>query len=511
MDERNDNNLVTRREFLKTTAMVTAGVAAGGIVQTLSPKSSSAHEPSGTVTVVTSQDANSYDPHSWISEDGRIIGNHIFEALVNRDYEPRLATSWENPDKLTWIFHLKREVGFHNGEPFDAGIVKYSIERYMDPNTKAVYRGLLEPVESLEALDRYTFRIRTKVPYAILIYALREVYMMSPKAVKEAGKDVVRRPVGTGPFRFVEWVPMERTVIEANPDYAGPKAKLKTVIWRPVTEPSTRIVELRAGTADIITKVPPELAGDIIRKGMRVIRMPSLWSMIIMLDLSKPPFDNKKVRLAFSYAADREALIKYVLRGAANVTVDPLKGVAGPNPDIKPYPHDPKKAKQLLAEAGYPNGLDIEVLTPSGRYLKDKALMEALSFQVKEAGFTMKVEAVEWGMFLKTFKSSRAFFVGVEAVFPHQFFSRAFDSRVKSFSWMGYHNDKFNRLLDEAQETFDMEKRNAIYRRLTQIVWEDATFVWLYDPQSIYGIQDRVKDFKPRLDGYIFLKDTYVV
>ncbi len=506
-----ETNMVSRRDFLKTSAVVTAGVAAGSMVGASWPRSTMAQSPFGTINVVTSADADSYDPHSWISDDGRMIGSHIFESLVTRDYDPMLATSWENPDKLTWIFHLKRGVEFTNGEPFNASVVKFNLERYMDPKTKALYRGLLKPVESIEPLDKYTVKIKTKTPYAVLIYVLREIYMMSPKAVKELGKDVVGRPLGTGPFLFREWVPMERTVIEANPAYYGPKPRVKTIIWRPVTEPSTRIVELKTARADIINKVPPELTGEISGKGMKVIRRQSLWRMGIMINCAKPPFDNVKVRQAFNYAANKEDLVKYVLRGAGYVMSDPLgPDVDGHNPDIKPYPHDPAMSRKLLAEAGYPNGVDIEILTPAGRYLKDKALNEAVSYQVKEGGFNMKVVAMEWGMFLKNYRKLHGFFIGEESPYAQRYFSKNMDSRVKSYAWMGYHNDEFNKLLDEAGETFDTQKRNAIYRKMSKTVFDDGLYLYMYYAQGIYGVRDRIKNFTPRADAFIILKDAYV-
>jgi len=488
------DQMVSRRDFLKFSAGITAGVATGSVTGVFSPGPAAAQSPTGTINVVTSADADSYDPHSWISDDGRMIGAHVFESLISRDYKPMLAPSWENPDKLTWVFHLKRGVKFTNGEPFNASVVKFNLERYLDPKTKALYRGLLQPVESIEAMDKYTVRIKTKTPYAVLVYVLREVYMMSPKAVQELGKDVVRKPIGTGPFVFKEWVPMERSVIEANPDYHGPKAKVKTIIWRPVREPSTRIVELRTGRTDLINKVPPELIGEISGEGMKAIRRRSLWRMGIMINCAKPPFDKVKVRQAFNYAANKEDLIKYVLQGAGYVMSDPLgPDVDGHNPNIKPYPHDPAMSRKLLAEAGYPDGVDIEILTPAGRYLKDKELVEAVSYQVKEGGFNMKVVAMEWGMFLKNYRKLHGFFIGEESPYAQRYFSKNMDSRVKSYAWMGYHRDEFNRLLDEAGETFEIEKRNAIYQKMSKIVFDDGLYLYMYYAQDIYGVRDRLK------------------
>ena len=509
ISERNRN--VTRRDFLKLTAAVTGGIATGSFMEMSSPKSLLAQAPSGTINVVTSADADSYDPHSWISDDGRMIGYHIFESLVSRDYKPMLATSWENPDKFTWIFHLKKGVEFTNGEPFDASVLKFNLERYMDPKTKALFRGLMEPVETIEPMDKFTVKIKTKTPYSVLLYVLRDIHMMSPKAVNELGKDVVKKPIGTGPFVFKEWIPMERTVIEANPAYYGPKPKVKTIIWRPVREPSTRLVELRTGGADIINKVPPELTGEISGEGMKVLRRQSIWRMGIMINCAKPPFDNVKARQAFNYAADKENLVKYVLQGAGYVMSDPVgPDIEGHNPNIKPYPYDPAKAKKLLAEAGYPQGADIEVITPAGRYLKDKELVEAVSHQVKEAGFNMKVVAMEWVMFLKNYRNFHGFFIGEESPYAQRYFSKNMDSRVKSYAWMGYHNDEFNKLLDEAGETFDVQKRNAIYQKLSKIVFDDGLYLYMYYAQDIYGVRDRLKNFTPRADGFIILTEASV-
>jgi peptide/nickel transport system substrate-binding protein len=390
-------------------------------------------------------------------------------------------------------------------------VVKFNIERVKNPKTNATNRMVMEPVESIDVVDAYTVKIKTKAPYVILIPALRDINMMSPKAVSEFGKDIVRKPVGTGPFLLKGWTPMEKAVLEVNPSYYGTKPKLKTLVWKQIAEPATRIVELTSGNADIINKVPPELAGSISGPGVKVIRQQSLWRMGVMLNCGKPPFNNVKVRQAINYAANKEDLVTYVLKGAGFVMGDPVgPGMEGHNPNIKPYPHDPAKARKLLAEAGYPQGVDIEILTPVGRYLKDKELVEALSFQVKEAGFNMKMIPMEWGMFLKNYRKHDGFFIAEDTLYTHRYFAKNMDSRVKSYAWFGYHNDKLNKLLDEAGETFDVPKRSAIYQKLSQIVFDDALFLYMYYAQDIYGVRDRVKNFTPRVDSWILLKNASV-
>ena len=141
---------LSRRDFLKWTGATTAGVAAGGLLADPFMKAGMAQAPTGTLNIVTSADADTFDPHAWISSDAYWMGYQMFEGLVTLDYEPMLATSWENPDKQTWLFHLKKNVEFSNGEPFDASVVKFNLERILDPQTKSVYRGLLNPISAVE-------------------------------------------------------------------------------------------------------------------------------------------------------------------------------------------------------------------------------------------------------------------------------------------------------------------------------------------------------------------------
>jgi peptide/nickel transport system substrate-binding protein len=166
-------------------------------------------------------------------------------------------------------------------------------------------------------------------------------------------------------------------------------------------------------------------------------------------------------------------------------------------------------SKKLLAEAGYPNGVDIEILSPAGRYLKDKELVEAVSYQVKEGGFRMKAVPMEWGMFLKNYRKLNGFFIGEESPYAQRYFSKNMDSRVKSYAWMGYTNHEFNRLLDEAGETFDVAKRNAIYRKLSKMVYDDGLYLYMYYGQDIYGVNNRIKGFNPRVDGFIMLDKAH--
>ena len=182
----------------------------------------------------------------------------------------------------------------------------------------------------------------------------------------------------------------------------------------------------------------------------------------------------------------------------------------GHDPNLNPYPYDPAKAKQLLAEAGFPKGVKAEILCPVGRYLKDKETMEALAYQVKESGFDLKVTPLEWGLFLKNFRSKNGFFIGDQTPNVYRMLSRNFDSRVKAYSWFGYHDDGVLKMLDDAGKTFGIKERAEIYRKIAKKVYDDAVYLFLFYGKEIYGVNDRLKDVTILPVGEIQLHNAWV-
>src|SRR5262249_1972371 len=183
----------------------------------------------------------------------------------------------ENTNDTTWVFHLRQGVKFHNGEPFDATTVKWSFERFVAPDTKNIYASMLGPVGAVEVVDDNTVRVVTKEPFPALLENLAYgVYMGPPDTMKQQGADFFKKPVGTGPYQFVSWAPGEKLVVEAAGSHFGGEPKIKTIVWQPVTEGSTRVAQLRTGEADLITSVSPTLVSELgCQPGIRVTETPT--------------------------------------------------------------------------------------------------------------------------------------------------------------------------------------------------------------------------------------------
>ncbi len=381
---------------------------------------------------------------------------------------PALATSWETPSDATWRFKLRQGVKFHDGSPFNAEVAKYSLDRFVDPATKNPEAAVLKPITSVKAVDESTLELTTDGPFAATLTAIQNAFMMSPTAVQAAGDQIARKPVGTGQYRFVDWVPGERLVMEANPDYWGTKAKIQRLTWKPVTEASTRIVALRTGQADLIANIPPQLADQVSGPDMKLERVPGIL-ITIMFNFAMKPFDDPKVRQALNHAVNVDEIIQFVLGGAATRLASATKpGMLGHDPDLKPYPYDPAKAKQLLAEAGFPNGFEATLDAPNGRYLNDKAVAEAIVGQLNKVGLNITLNLPDYNALVQKIVGHTSQFYLIGSVEPATeiAFPRAFKSGGAFFQ--GYTND-------EVKDT--------------------------------YGLRSRLQGFEARPDPYIIVRD----
>ena len=473
--------------------------------------------PSGTVTVLQGFDVNTTDPHQLNARFGRTLLTHAFEGLVGMDADggivPLLAESWENPDDLTWIFHLRQDVQFHNGERFDASAAVYSLERFVDPDINNTYAKELAQMDSVEVVDDYTIKLMTKEPFSPLLEMLTLVFMVPPEATESLAEDFGLQGIGTGPFKIVEWVPGEHLTMEANEAYWGDVPRIKTAVFRPVDEPSTRLVELRTGAADIIYPVSvmdvPALEGS----EAAAVARESSWRLYAFLNCGKPPFDNKQVRQAVNYAVDKEQIVESLLLGAGYLLNGPLiPGMEGYSEALDPYPYDPDRARELLAEGGYPNGFEFTLLTLSGRYVKDKEIAEAISGYLGEVGIDAQVEVVEYGLFIEQVVSreSDAFSVGTTTLSTSGVYGSQLYSAEPGFAWQNYVNEEFDRLYEQAVTTMNASEREQIYQEATELIRDDAPFIFLHSQQDVYGVSNRVEGFEPTVDAHIWLGDVSV-
>jgi peptide/nickel transport system substrate-binding protein len=450
------------------------------------------------------------DPTMNLSSIRAQVGVSLFDSLVGRDAEkrivPELAESWRLLDDNTWQFRLRKGVTFHNGEPFNAEAVRFTLQRVLDPNQKSPNRANIAEVARVEVVDDVTVKLVTRQPYAPLLNRLIDFPIVPPKYTAEQGNQgMALRPVGTGPFRFVELVKDDRMIVEAFDRHWRGAPRIRRIVFKPVPEPFTRTAALRNGELDVITNVPPTLARELDRvPGIKVLRVPSTWMIYLGLNTFKKPLSDLRVRQALNHATDVDAIIKTVLEGNGRRTEGPLTpNMFGHDPGVKGYPYDPAKARRLLSEAGYPDGLEITLDSPEGRYQGDKEVAEALAGQWQKAGFKPKVQVAEWGAYFKKYLAKQftdAYLLGLGG--PMQDGDELYNLVSSKGRGLYYKNERVDQLFDAGRSTMDPAKRRRIYSDLAKAMIEDATWVFLLQQVDIYALRDRV-EWTPRPDQWM--------
>jgi peptide/nickel transport system substrate-binding protein len=482
------------------------------------PAAPAAATPTGTLTIAQGADITSLDPQQTQGSAPRAMIAAMFDQLVTLDHDfkiaPWVATSWKAVDDKTWEFKLRNDVEFHNGEKLTAASVKWSIERFIAPETKNIYANTLTPIQSIESPDDYTVKITTKDPYPGLIEAMATyLYLSPPDTMKKMGDEYFKKPVGSGPYKFVEWVAGDRLVQEAGQPHFSGEPRVKQVVWKTITEGAARVTALRTGAVDMITPVSPQEVSQVQGAGAQAVQAKAQGLMTLVLNPSTPPLNDKRVRQALNYAVDKEQIIKVLLGGVGEPISGPLTFAhEGFDANLKtPYPYDPDKAKQLLTEAGFPNGFSIRFDTPSGRYLQDKQIAEAIAGQWRKIGIDAQVNPMEWGNFVKEAqqKTWQLFLITQGSGGTQVLLSTCFSSKVKGLPWLGYANPEVDEKIDKAGKTMDEKARIGLYREVVNTIRDDAPWVFLHQLYDIYGVGPRVQNWKPG-GGIVLLRGTSV-
>jgi peptide/nickel transport system substrate-binding protein len=455
------------------------------------------------------------DPTMNLSSFRAMVGVSIFDSLVGRDAEnhivPQLAESWRLVDEVTWQLKLRRGVVFHDGEPFNAEAVRFTFQRVLDPEQKSPNRANMAEIVRVEVVDDYTVNLVTRQPYAPLVNRLLDFAIVPPKYVAEKGNQgMALRPVGTGPYRFVELIKDDRMVVEAFDRHWRGAPKIKRIVYKPIPEPFTRAAALRNNEVDLVTTMPPSLARELERTpGIRVQRVASSWIIYLGLNALKKPLSDVKVRQALNYATDVDAIIKNVLEGNGRKLEGPLTPqMFGYDAAAKGYTPDPARARKLLAEAGYPDGLEITLDAPAGRYQGDKEIAEALCGQWQRAGFKPKVQVAEWGAYFKRYLAKQfpdAYLLGLGG--PMQDADELYNLVSSKGRGLYYKSERVDALFDLGRSTMDQAKRRQIYRDLQRAMVDDATWVFLLQQVDIYATRERLT-WTPRPDQWMPLQDA---
>ncbi|MCL5264680.1 MAG: ABC transporter substrate-binding protein, partial [Chloroflexi bacterium] len=384
--------------------------------------------PSGKVVIATTVDANTLDFMRMNTVNPEwVLASHIFDSLVWRDenmkIQPDLAESWKLINDTTWEFKLRKGVKFQDGEPFNAAAVKFTFDRAMDPATKSTDQVVkFVGLDRVEIVDDYTVRLITKAPAPTMLTRLSIFWILPPKYYSENSPEVVAsKPVGSGPWKFVEWVKNDHITLEANTEYWKGAPSIKTLVFRPIPEVGTRIAELKSGGVDIAPTIPPDQAKSVETATTRLEGIEGGRRVFIGFHVTKgSPMEDKRVRQALNYAVDVDAIAKALLGGYGKRRFTAVMP-ADADPALKPYTYDPAKAKQLLAEAGYPNGFETVLDSPMGRYVKDKEVAQAVADYLTKVGVKTTVKPLDWatyaGQMLMARKTDPLFLLGWSGLF----------------------------------------------------------------------------------------------
>jgi peptide/nickel transport system substrate-binding protein len=449
---------------------------------------------------------------------------HIYDRLLDRDAKtfkpkPMLAESWRIVNDTTWEFKLRRGVKFHNGEPFTAQSVKATIDYALDPATKshftgAAYWGL---VKDVQIVDDFTVRFVTKQPWPNLAdsAASTNSLIMPAKALKELGPHkLAEKPIGTGPFRFVEWKRDERLVLERNPDYWQGPADVSRATFRFIPEFSARMAALLSGEIDIMKDVPPHAVEAIEKSGRATLRstVSSRINYLALVNLKPGPMQDLRVRRAMNHAVDVDELIKQVLKGRASRMCGPL---APANVDYAPaecYKHDPARAQALFKEAGVdPTKLHLTLDTPSGRYPLDKDVSLAIAAQLQRLGITINVVVNEWGTHLDKIKNRNTgdmFFLGWGPALYGQGTIQPLFLADQTYSSYG-NNKTIDEKIARAQTLMEPKARAEAYAELQRLIRDEAPWVFLWQQHDLYGVAKQV-EWTPRADEKVWMYDAKV-
>jgi peptide/nickel transport system substrate-binding protein len=461
------------------------------------------------IVVARPTSTTAMDP-GFLRESATIVDN-IFDTLVMRDKDmklvPGLAESWTAIDDTTWEFKLRHGVKFHNGEDFDAGSVKFTIDRVLDPAAKSPTLSYIRTVSSAEVIDPYTVRIKTTGPDPLLPTRMSRypAYMVPPKYVAEVGNDVfATKPVGTGPYKFVEFIPDQHVILEANKDYWRGTPSIEKVTWRAIPDGTARITALLTGEVDLIENVPVDIAPMIKDSPDSDLVQVKNGGLTIYLGLvmNEKPLDNVKVRQALNLAIDRQSIVTNILQGMAS----PRGTQVGPADfgykDIPVPAFDPAKAKALLAEAGFPDGFSIKMQS-THRYMKDSEVAQAIAQQFGDVGVKIDQEVLDWSVYVQQVpRKGPIFMLGWGSTQTLDADAAVYAIMKTGEPYSTASIPELDKLLDESRGIVDPAARQAVLAKIQDLAAEQVPLIPLYQEDSLYGKSKSVT-FEGRPDARI--------
>ncbi|HEY3097576.1 MAG TPA: ABC transporter substrate-binding protein [Methylomirabilota bacterium] len=501
---------------MRTRRVVLAVLAALSLVT-----AASAAPPKDAIVIGLVAEPVTMDPPQITDLNSARVTKRIFEGLVAQElgsYKlvPGLAQSWDiSKDGLTYTFKLRPNVKFHDGTPFNAEAVKFVFERqlndkgpYYATGTYPYVKGFLGNVAGVEVLDAGTVQIKLKAPLAPFLQYLahQSLFMFSPESLKKWGKDVVKHPVGTGPFKLEAWEPGVRVVLGRNDEYWGGAPKIRQAIYVPIVEAQARLVALKTGDIDLTMDVPPDSLDDL-RRDPNVVVAESNSSAVwyIMLNTRHPILKDRRVRQALNHAVNKDAIIRDILRGTAIVSRGPMSPVYGAfyEENTARYPHDLDKARALLKEAGHQNGFELTFLVPeSGSGMQSPVEMATvIQANLAQIGVRAKIQTMEWGAYLRKYleqpdMAEMSWNPSIGDPDHMMYMLLSSDRFPPAFNAGYYQNDRVDDLLRRARTTVDEKARVPLYRDAQKLVVDDAPWIFVDHGKQVIVHRKRVQGFK---------------
>ena len=488
------------------------------------------------LTIGTSADITTLDPHYLAAQPNINVGWHVFDALTHVDEKsrlvPGLATSWRAIDSTTWEFTLRRGVKFHDGSEFTAEDVMFSLDRVLGiTGSPGGFASYIRAITSKIIVDPYTIRLKTATPYGALPQELNMIHIVSRKAAagaNQASFDSGRAMTGTGPFRFVRFTRGDRIELVRNEAYWGAKPVWDKVTLRLLPSDPVRTAALLAGDVDAIENVPSadhsRLRGDA---RFRIAQTVSWRTIFFHLDqnraqpplvtdksgkpLASNPFMDLRVRRAISKAINRQALADKVMLGLAIPTANLVSPpVYGHNSELKPEAYDPEGARKLLTEAGYPDGFALTVAAPNNRYINDEQVAQTVAQMLARVGIATRVEAVPVSVYFPKMRNRDYSFAmlgwgsyAADLALRSLAATTNADKGQGAWNWARYSNPKLDLLVERALASVDEKSREALAREASALAYSDMALIPLYHQVATWAMKQNI-NYVPRTDEYTF-------
>jgi peptide/nickel transport system substrate-binding protein len=488
------------------------------------PVSSVNAQTKDTLTVGLVWINDTLDPHMHYQRVGILININMFDSLLHKntklEYEPSLATSWKALNDTTWEFKLRKGVKFHNGDVLTAEDVKFSFDRVLEPGKeqkRSPQYGNVRAIKEVKIVNPETIHLVTDKPFPLLLERLVFFPIVPKKHLEKVGDAAFAESatVGTGPWKLVEWKRGQHLRLEAFNDHWRGKPPFKNLTFREIPEVATQMAELKTGGVDLIRNVSADLLPEIKTHAQTyVTSAPILRTHYIALDMRSEPFNKKLVRQAANHAIDREAVVQKMMAGLGKPMATVVHAAAfGHDPSVTVYPYDPKKAKALLAQAGYPNGVDVTI---HSSFTEFRPVFEAMAQMLTDSGIRTTAKIWDPGPAYNKFFQGEG--KATHGAYGSWGYYSVFDAdailhplyHTEPGGWIGKwyaRVEGLDQLIDQARSILDQPRRRQIYSQIQKMIKEEAPSIFLFHQYDTLGVSKKV-DYAARGDEWLWLYDA---